>query len=229
MNTKHILQIIYRQLAGSKREDSLENRTAYVYLLAEGSSVDYGLYTSSFYCGNGTNAGFLSFNPIEGLIVKAKRIEFTTGESVATDDFVKDKIRESADSLTEDYDTKFSMTEEQIKLVAGRVSNTESGLSVLQSSVNLEFANIRFEISQIELDTEGLVKETEIISKINLNTEGVQIQGKNIQLTGATSVSGMLSIYNANGIGVWDNSTDATSNKKTIIQGGQIIFYERSP
>ena len=227
--TIYILQIIYRQLAESKREETLENRTAYVYLIAEGSAVDYGTYTSSFYCGNGSNAGFLSFNPIEGLIVKAKRIEMTTGESLATDSFVEGKIRDASNELMVDYDSKFLLTENQIKLVTGRVDQTNKDIEVMQASINLEFDDIRIAIDEIEIDESGLVKKTEVIAAINLNTEGVQIQGKNIQLTGDTSVSGMLGVYNSNGITVWDSSSDAVSNKKTVIQGGQIIFYERSP
>ena len=227
--TVYILQVIFRQLANSKRELTLENRTAIVYLIAEGSSVDYGLYTSSFYCGNGTNSGFLSFNPIEGLIVKAQKIEFTTGESVATQTFVNNKVTSASTTLKEDYDTRFTMTEDQIQFVAGKVTNIEGDLVVMNSQITQEFDNIKLEIDNIEIDTTGLVKKTEVISSINLNTEGVRIQGKNLQLTGATTVNGVVNIYGANGLTVFDNNSDALSNKKSLLQGGQLIFYERSP
>ncbi len=227
--TVYILQIIDRSLGQSKQESSFLERTAYVYIISEGSSKDFGLYSSSIYIGNGTSSGYLSFHPIGGLNIMAKTIKLTTGESLATQNFVNNEINTSTSGIQADYNTKFEMTEEKIQLVAGRVTTTENDITVMQSNIVQEFDTIRFEISQIELDTEGLVKETEIISKINLNTERIQIQGKNIQLTGATSVSGMLNVYGTNGITVFDKNSDALSNKKTVIQGGQIIFYERSP
>ena len=153
----------------------------------------------------------------------------TTGESLATDSFVVDKIKNASNELMVDYDSKFLLTENQIKLVTGRVDQTNKDIEIMQASINLEFDDIRIAIDEIEIDESGLVKKTEVISAINLNTEGVQIKGKNLQLTGDTSVSGMLGVYNSNGITVWNSSSDAVSNKKTVIQGGQIIFYERSP
>lgn len=42
-------------------------------------------------------------------------------------------------------------------------------------------------------------------------------------------ISGMLQVYSKAGLTVYNNTTDANSTKKTVIQGGMIIFYERSP
>ena len=43
------------------------------------------------------------------------------------------------------------------------------------------------------------------------------------------SVVGMTNIYGTSGLTVYNNLSDESSTHKTVIQGGQIIFYERSP
>ena len=227
--TQYILQIIDRNLGQSKTESSLLERTAYAYIISEGSSKDFGLYTSSIYVGNGTSSGYMSYHPIGGLNIMAKTIKLTTGDSLATQDFVNKEISHSIDGVTYDFDTKLTLTEERIQLLAGRVTTIDNTVTVMQSSITQEFNDIRIAIDEIEIDESGLVKKTEVISAINLNTEGVQIQGKNININGSTSVTGMLNVYGTNGMTVFDNLSDALSNKKTVIQGGQIIFYERSP
>ena len=227
--TQYILQIIDRNLGQSKTESSLLERTAYAYIISEGSSKDFGLYTSSIYVGNGTSSGYMSYHPIGGLNIMAKTIKLTTGDSLATQDFVNKEISHSIDGVTYDFDTKLTLTEERIQLLAGRVTTIDNTVTVMQSSITQEFNDIRIAIDEIEIDESGLVKKTEVISAINLNTERVQIQGKNININGSTSVTGMLNVYGTNGMTVFDNLSDALSNKKTVIQGGQIIFYERSP
>ena len=42
-------------------------------------------------------------------------------------------------------------------------------------------------------------------------------------------ITGMLQVYSKAGLTVYNNTTDANSTKKTVIQGGMITFYERSP
>ena len=43
------------------------------------------------------------------------------------------------------------------------------------------------------------------------------------------SVVGMTNIYGTSGLTVYNNLSDESSTHKTVIQGGQIIFYEKSP
>ncbi|MBP9479069.1 MAG: hypothetical protein KBF12_10650 [Sebaldella sp.] len=42
-------------------------------------------------------------------------------------------------------------------------------------------------------------------------------------------ISGMLQVFSKAGLAVYNNTTDANSTKKTVVQGGMILFYERSP
>lgn len=53
------------------------------------------------------------------------------------------------------------------------------------------------------------------------------VSGSNITLTGETKIFGTLEVYSSNGIISYNGSSEASSTKRIIIRGGEIVFQEK--
>lgn len=53
------------------------------------------------------------------------------------------------------------------------------------------------------------------------------VRGRNIELTGDTKINGVLEVFGNRGIISYNGETEATSTKRTIYRGGEIVFEER--
>lgn len=199
--TKYRLQVIQRKLANTQLEDNLINRDVIVYLIAEGSSKDYGLKSNSIYIGDGSHSGYLSYDPFYGLTIKANRIEMVSGGTIGGDIASKNdlsKLRNDMNSFKSDLTTQFLQTKNEINL------------SVTQNAGNY-------------------VKKNEVVAQINLSNEGVRIAGKKIQIDGNTVFNSDTKFNGIIEAGKSIIIENTGAGKRTILQGGTIEFYEWSP
>lgn len=199
--TKYRLQVIQRKLANSQYENTLENRDVVVYSIAEGSSKEHGLKSSSIYIGDGSHGGFLSYDPFYGLTIKANRIEMVSGGSI-NGDFVKQQD----------------------------LNNLATNLNNYKNEVNTRFTQTNNQINlQVNQIVGNYVKKNEVVAQINLSTEGVRIQGSKIQIDGNTIFNNDTKFNGIIEAGKQIIIENTGAGKRTILSGGTIEFYEWSP
>lgn len=211
-NVKYRLQVIQRKLANSNLEEAIANRDIAVYLISEGSSKDKGFKTSSIYIGDGSHAGYLSYDPYYGLVIKANRIELVSGGTVGGGSGNNGASNEDIDNLKNDLGT------------------LRGTLNLFKQEVSTQFLQTNSQINlQVNKVTKDYVKKDEVLARINLSPEGVRIEGRKIQIDGNT-------IFNSdtkfNGIveaGKQIIIENTGAGKRTILSGGTIEFYEWSP
>ena len=199
--TKYRLQILQRKLANSELEETIINRDIVVYLISEGSSKDRGFKTSSIYIGDGSHAGYLSYDPYYGLVIKANRIEMVSGGVLGGDMLSKTTFNE----FKEDYN-KYKNT-------------VETRFTQTNSQINL----------QVNALTGNFVKKNEVVAQINLSPEGVRIQGRKIQIDGNTIFNSDTKFNGIIEAGKQIIIENTGAGKRTILSGGTIEFYEWSP
>ena len=199
--TKYRLQILQRKLANSELEETIINRDIVVYLISEGSSKDRGFKTSSIYIGDGSHAGYLSYDPYYGLVIKANRIEMVSGGVLGGNMLSKDDFNE----FKEDY-KKYKNT-------------VETRFTQTNSQINL----------QVNALTGNFVKKNEVVAQINLSPEGVRIQGRKIQIDGNTIFNSDTKFNGIIEAGKQIIIENTGAGKRTILSGGTIEFYEWSP
>ena len=197
----HKVVLFQRKLANTQLEDNLINRDVIVYLIAEGSSKDFGLKSNSIYIGDGSHSGYLSYDPFYGLTIKANRIEMVSGGTIGGDTASKEdltKLRNDMNSFKSDLTTQFLQTKNEINL------------SVTQSVSNY-------------------VKKNEVVAQINLSSEGVRIAGSKIQIDGNTIFNNDTKFNGIIEAGKSIIIENTGAGKRTILKGGTIEFYEWSP
>ena len=229
-DTKYKVQVIKRQLGNSKLTSNLSSQKIVAYKIAEGSTKQYGLETSSIYVGNGTDSGFLSFDPIEGLRIKAKSIIMSTGEPIATQTDVTnvnndltDLINDSYDSAISHSDSQFTLNNNAISLLNTKVTTQGDNISSLTAEVRVNADNLQLAITEVD---NASVKKDGIISAINLSQEGVSIKGDRVHISGDTVFD---SDVNIKGRITGEGGITAISDdgsKITSIFGGVISFLE---
>lgn len=138
--TKYRLQVIQRKLANTQYEDNLIDRDVIVYLIAEGSSKNYGLKSNSIYIGDGSHGGYLSYDPYYGLTIKANRIEMVSGGTVGNNGLA---LKSDLDKFKGNVESRFTQVKNEINL---QVSKVDLSSLVKKNEV----------VAQINLSTEGV-------------------------------------------------------------------------
>ena len=122
----------------------------------------------------------------------------------------------------------------RIEMVSGgsigdSVSNTD--FNAFKTDVESRFLQIPNQINLAisQINTSDLVKKSQVVTQINLSTEGIKIQGSKISIDGNTTFS---ADTNFNGVVTAGNSIiieNTGQGKRTVLTGGTITFYEWSP
>ena len=99
-----------------------------------------------------------------------------------------------------------------------------------KTDVEARFTQTNNEINlQITQVTGNYVKKNEVVSQINLSSEGVRIAGKKIQIDGNTIFNNDTKFNGIIEAGKSIIIENTGAGKRTILQGGTIEFYEWSP
>ena len=122
----------------------------------------------------------------------------------------------------------------RIEMVSGgsigdSVSNTD--FNAFKTDVESRFLQIPNQINLAisQINTSDLVKKSQVVTQINLSTEGIKIQGSKISIDGNTTFSADTKF---NGVVTAGNSIiieNTGQGKRTVLTGGTITFYEWSP
>lgn len=167
--TKYRLQVIQRKLANTQYEDNLIDRDVIVYLIAEGSSKDYGLKSNSIYIGDGSHGGYMSYDPYYGLTIRANRIEMVSGGAIGGD-MVKNK---DFDDFKNQVETRFTQVKNEINLQVSKIdmSNYVKKNEVV-AQINLSTEGVRIAGSKIQIDGNTTFKDdTEFNGKVTANKQ----------------------------------------------------------
>lgn len=165
--TKYRLQVIQRKLANTQYEDNLIDRDVIVYLIAEGSSKDYGLKSNSIYIGDGSHGGYLSYDPFYGLTIKANRIEMVSGGTIGGD-MVKNK---DFNDFKDQIETRFTQVKNEINLQVSKIdmSNYVKKNEVV-AQINLSNEGVRIQGSKIQVDgNTTFSSDTQFNGKVTAN------------------------------------------------------------
>ena len=178
-DTKYKVQVIKRQLGNSKLTSNLSSQKIVAYKIAEGSTKQYGLETSSIYVGNGTDSGFLSFDPIEGLRIKAKSIVMSTGEPIATQTDINNVNNDLTDLINDRYDnaitysdSKFELNQQAITLLNQTIINQGDNISDITSELSVQQGKITSIVQEQTTIKNDIVTTN---SKIDQTTNNLQL------------------------------------------------------
>lgn len=167
--TKYRLQVIQRKLANTQYEDNLVDRDVIVYLIAEGSSKDYGLKSNSIYIGDGSHGGYLSYDPYYGLIVRANRIEIVSGGTIGGND---DKVKKiDFDTYKSQIESRFTQIKNEINLQISQIdtSNLVKKNEVV-AQINLSNEGVRIAGNKIQIDgNTTFSSDTQFNGKVTAN------------------------------------------------------------
>jgi|GEM_PF-5187333 len=165
--TKYRLQVIQRKLANTQYEDNLIDRDVIVYLIAEGSSKDYGLKSNSIYIGDGSHGGYMSYDPYYGLTIRANRIEMVSGGTIGGD-MVKNK---DFNDFKDQIETRFTQVKNEINLQVSKIdmSNYVRKNEVV-AQINLSNEGVRIQGSKIQVDgNTTFSSDTQFNGKVTAN------------------------------------------------------------
>lgn len=167
--TKYRLQVIQRKLANTQYEDNLVDRDVIVYLIAEGSSKDYGLKSNSIYIGDGSHGGYLSYDPYYGLTVRANRIEIVSGGTIGGND---DKVKKTDfDTYKSQIESRFTQIKNEINLQISQIdtSNLVKKNEVV-AQINLSTEGVRIAGNKIQIDgNTTFSSDTQFNGKVTAN------------------------------------------------------------
>lgn len=165
--TKYRLQVIQRKLSNTQYEDNLIDRDVIVYLIAEGSSKDYGLKSNSIYIGDGSHGGYMSYDPYYGLTIRANRIEMVSGGTIGGD-MVKNK---DFNDFKDQIETRFTQVKNEINLQVSKIdmSNYVKKNEVV-AQINLSNEGVRIQGSKIQVDgNTTFSSDTQFNGKVTAN------------------------------------------------------------
>lgn len=165
--TKYRLQVIQRKLANTQYEDNLIDRDVIVYLIAEGSSKDYGLKSNSIYIGDGSHGGYMSYDPYYGLTIRANRIEMVSGGTIGGD-MVKNK---DFNDFKDQIETRFTQVKNEINLQVSKIdmSNYVRKNEVV-AQINLSTEGVRIAGNKIQIDgNTTFSSDTQFNGKVTAN------------------------------------------------------------
>ena len=165
--TKYRLQVIQRKLANTQYEDNLVDRDVIVYLIAEGSSKDYGLKSNSIYIGDGSHGGYMSYDPYYGLTIRANRIELISGGTIGGD-MVKNK---DFNDFKNQIETRFTQVKNEINLQVSKIdmSNYVRKNEVV-AQINLSTEGVRIAGNKIQIDgNTTFSSDTQFNGKVTAN------------------------------------------------------------
>ncbi len=165
--TKYRLQVIQRKLANTQYEDNLVDRDVIVYLIAEGSSKDYGLKSSSIYIGDGSHGGYLSYDAYYGLTIKANRIEMVSGGTIGGD-MVKNK---DFNDFKNQVETRFTQVKNEINLQVSKIdTSTYVKKNEVVAQINLSTEGVRIAGNKIQIDgNTTFSSDTQFNGKVTAN------------------------------------------------------------
>ena len=207
------------------RWQALDRKDVWEYVMYVKELDEHGNYVglnAKFGCGNSTYK-ILSANPgnYEVKIAAISQAGVEGDQSVAV---IAISLKLDGTSLNVDGDSIIVDTSNH-SLVVGKIyAKNITANSILS---NMIAAN-QIEAKHVKANT---ITTDKILfgagDAIQKNASG----GIEVKLLNGNSldISGMLQVYSKAGLTVYNNTTDANSTKKTVIQGGMIIFYERSP
>lgn len=174
---KYRLQVLQRKLANSPLEEFLAKREIAVYLIAEGSSKDGGLKSSSVYIGDGSHGGYLSYDPYYGLRVVADRIELVSGGSIGGGAKEEDlnKLKNDFNGFVGQTQTRFTQQNNKIELA---LQGTNLDGKTIVNRINISPAGVLLQGNKIKVDG-----NTQFTSDVKI--EGILQNGKQIIVEGS--------------------------------------------
>lgn len=167
--TKYRLQVIQRKLANTQYEDNLIDRDVIVYLIAEGSSKDYGLKSNSIYIGDGSHGGYLSYDPYYGLTVRANRIEIVSGGTIGGND---DKVKKTDfDTYKSQIESRFTQIKNEINLQISQIDTSNLvKKNEIVAQINLSNEGVRIAGRKLQIDSQTVFNsDTEFNGKVTAN------------------------------------------------------------
>lgn len=167
--TKYRLQVIQRKLANTQYEDNLIDRDVIVYLIAEGSSKDYGLKSNSIYIGDGSHGGYLSYDPFYGLTVRANRIEIVSGGTIGGND---DKVKKTDfDTYKTQIESRFTQIKNEINLQISQIDTSNLvKKNEIVAQINLSNEGVRIAGRKLQIDSQTVFNsDTEFNGKVTAN------------------------------------------------------------
>ena len=167
--TKYRLQVIQRKLANTQYEDNLVDRDVIVYLIAEGSSKDYGLKSNSIYIGDGSHGGYLSYDPYYGLTVRANRIEIVSGGTIGGND---DKVKKTDfDTYKSQIESRFTQIKNEINLQISQIDTSNLvKKNEIVAQINLSNEGVRIAGRKLQIDSQTVFNsDTEFNGKVTAN------------------------------------------------------------
>lgn len=167
--TKYRLQVIQRKLANTQYEDNLIDRDVIVYLIAEGSSKDYGLKSNSIYIGDGSHGGYLSYDPYYGLTVRANRIEIVSGGTIGGND---DKVKKTDfDTYKSQIESRFTQIKNEINLQISQIDTSNLvKKNEIVAQINLSNEGVRIAGRKLQIDSKTVFNsDTEFNGKVTAN------------------------------------------------------------
>lgn len=96
-------------------------------------------------------------------------------------------------NITSELDTKITVIDGNIGTLINKTDVIEGDVTTVKSQysqINQTIGEIDLRVGEVQTEISDKVSTNEIISSINLSTEGVKIKGDKIQLTGGTVVVG---------------------------------------
>lgn len=167
--TKYRLQVIQRKLANTQYEDNLIDRDVIVYLIAEGSSKDYGLKSNSIYIGDGSHGGYMSYDPYYGLTIRANRIEIVSGGTIGGND---DKVKKTDfDTYKSQIESRFTQIKNEINLQISQIDTSNLvKKNEIVAQINLSNEGVRIAGRKLQIDSQTVFNsDTEFNGKVTAN------------------------------------------------------------
>lgn len=167
--TKYRLQVIQRKLANTQYEDNLIDRDVIVYLIAEGSSKDYGLKSNSIYIGDGSHGGYMSYDPYYGLTVRANRIEIVSGGTIGGND---DRVKKTDfDTYKSQIESRFTQIKNEINLQISQIDTSNLvKKNEIVAQINLSNEGVRIAGRKLQIDSQTVFNsDTEFNGKVTAN------------------------------------------------------------
>lgn len=118
--------------------------------------------------------------------------------------------------------------EERITSTEGRVTTLSASVNGLKTEVSDKVSRSTFnqKANEIDFSIAGKVGNNEIITKINLSNEGVQISGEKVDITGKVSFNSFTSDLQKNINNIQSNASDAKSKTDGLVSGTTVINGE---
>lgn len=179
------LQVMKRQLGNSPKEDVLVGREGAIYIIAEGTTKDYSFKTSSIYVGDGKNKGFLSYDPVEGLKLKADKVEILSEGG-------KDPMNIA---------TAITQTSDRLSFEVNRIDEDFTEKKEVISVINLSQEGINIKGKHIDIDG-----ETTFFQQANF-LGGVRAKDSIMVYSGVEGNSDQRTILGAGGITFEEKNT----------------------